>query len=446
LHEEGELPMRDDDNASDSTIPAPRSASYRICPVCSRGFGGVPPKQRCCSTRCAAEWMRKKRPKKPARFDVIEGRATHSAHEYDLDAQGEIWGERGAYWESVADTLTARGRMSSVSVAGHGVLLRVDGNSLVVQHGFTHHPQQRIERRYTPRGRSLPERFILLPCDGAVTITALEWLARQRVSILLLDRRGNLSASFSANDSADTELELRRHLDSLQPDATIKLARYLIAKKIEGQINTAEMALISVTRVMTLTQLKNELELLNGAETIEAVRMIEARAAVAYFKLWTRLVMKWKGLGSRPVPIEWFSIGMRGSALGDSNRRATHPANALLNYAYGCLQSQVSIACAACGLDPGAGILHARRRGRPALVFDLMEPLRPMVDAEVLNFIGSQVFARADFPIGADGVVRIHPQLARVVSSLGVSSLAVAETVAHFIREARMFGNLRQGF
>jgi CRISP-associated protein Cas1 len=59
------------------------------------------------------------------------------------------------------------------------------------------------------------------------------------------------------------------------------------------------------------------------------------------------------------------------------NRHATHPLNAMLNYAYAVLESQVRIATVAQGLDPTIGYLHTSRHSRVALVYDLMEPLRP---------------------------------------------------------------------
>jgi CRISPR/Cas system-associated endonuclease Cas1 len=59
------------------------------------------------------------------------------------------------------------------------------------------------------------------------------------------------------------------------------------------------------------------------------------------------------------------------------NRHASHPVNAMLNYAYAVLESQVRIATVAQGLDPTIGNLHTCRPGRVALVCDLMESLRP---------------------------------------------------------------------
>jgi CRISP-associated protein Cas1 len=66
---------------------------------------------------------------------------------------------------------------------------------------------------------------------------------------------------------------------------------------------------------------------------------------------------------------------------------ATHPVNAMLNYAYAVLESQVRITTLSQGLDPTVGYLHACRPGCAALVCHLMEPLRSQVDCLVLDFV-----------------------------------------------------------
>jgi CRISPR-associated endonuclease Cas1 len=89
--------------------------------------------------------------------------------------------------------------------------------------------------------------------------------------------------------------------------------------------------------------------------------------------------------------------------------------NAILNYAYAVLESQVRMQIAADGYDPTIGFLHTYNMERPALVFDLMEPLRPIVDRSVLEFVQSHTFHPADFTIRSDGVCRINPEMARHV-------------------------------
>ena len=88
------------------------------------------------------------------------------------------------------------------------------------------------------------------------------------------------------------------------------------------------------------------------------LRFYEARAASTYFAQWQGLELNWKGSSRGYVPPEWLRIGQRSSEFGGGNRRATHPVNAILNYAYSMLESQVHIAALQAGLDPAIGYLH----------------------------------------------------------------------------------------
>ncbi len=173
-------------------------------------------------------------------------------------------------------------------------------------------------------------------------------------------------------------------------------------------------------------------ELEHPIADVETLRLIEGRAALAYFGCWQSIPLKWKGVGRHPIPLEWMAVGQRESLLTGVNRNANHPVNAILNYAYGVLESQVRIATVASGLDPAIGYLHACRPGRSALVYDLMEPLRPMVDRLILQFIRSHTFTPADFPIMPKGVCRLHPQLAKTVAGLAVSEERVKAGLDEF--------------
>jgi CRISPR-associated protein Cas1 len=62
--------------------------------------------------------------------------------------------------------------------------------------------------------------------------------------------------------------------------------------------------------------------------------------------------------------------------------------NALFNYGYGILYSQVWGAVVSAGLEPFAGFLHVDRPGKPSLVLDLVEEFRqPVVDRTVISYI-----------------------------------------------------------
>jgi CRISPR-associated protein Cas1 len=61
--------------------------------------------------------------------------------------------------------------------------------------------------------------------------------------------------------------------------------------------------------------------------------------------------------------------------------------NTLLNYGYGVLLSVVMQRMLAVGIDPTFGIAHVPREKSVPLAYDLMEPFRPLVDAEVVACI-----------------------------------------------------------
>jgi CRISP-associated protein Cas1 len=81
--------------------------------------------------------------------------------------------------------------------------------------------------------------------------------------------------------------------------------------------------------------------------------------------------------------------------LGSKN--ASHPINAMLNYAYTVEAGRLAKALAARGLALQIGFLHSDETGRNSLVCDAIEPLRPIINARVFRYIESREFKRADF-------------------------------------------------
>lgn len=65
--------------------------------------------------------------------------------------------------------------------------------------------------------------------------------------------------------------------------------------------------------------------------------------------------------------------------------------NALLNYGYTVLRSLCARSAVAAGLHPSMGIHHANRTNAFALADDLMEPLRPLVDALALRLVSAGI-------------------------------------------------------
>jgi len=98
---------------------------------------------------------------------------------------------------------------------------------------------------------------------------------------------------------------------------------------------------------------------------IDSLRGIEGAGAAAYFSAYCALFAPELELTGR-------------------NRRPPRdPVNAVLSLSYTLLHAEAVRACYGAGLDPIIGYYHALDFGRESLASDLIEPLRPLVDAWV---------------------------------------------------------------
>jgi CRISPR-associated protein Cas1 len=425
----------------------------RTCQNCGAEF--APKRQTLglfCSRGCYREWWAKARQPELSRqglrrLDALRAagrdpRATQEATwkrrmafrnsaltlaEKDKEAtDDEAWAERGSYWQHQVDPeerpfspWDRKREHKPLILSGHGVRLRIRHGALEVRHGRTHYPQAPRTDLFWPGDRRMPSRILLIDVDGMVTFDVVEFLSRQHVPLVVLDYRGRVVSTLGGTP-ASTDLTLREaQLAALTNGVGVRLSALLIRDKLQGSISTLR-SLPPSPRVQSgirrlgeaLTELRE-----NEPEDVESVRMIEARGASAYFSAWLHVPVRWKGTGRHPIPPEWRRMPLRSSLLGDRNRNATHPITAALNYAFAVLESQVRAEALAAGLDITIGYLHASRPGRPALVFDLMEPLRPTAERAILDLVQAHAFAPGDVFLTERGICRLHPQLARAVAA-----------------------------
>ena len=334
------------------------------------------------------------------------------------------WADRCAFWMNLAigekQRLPKRRQpdRTPLILTGHGMRLRVDRGALVVRSGLTHHPQKAAGFRFFPGTRSLPSRIVVIDGSGAITFDVLAWLAEQNIPLVQIDWRGEVITVLGGNGTCIDWNKVGSQREAQRRGDGLVIATDLIRQKVANSIETLQTVLQqSPAREAAIIKLRRDEQELEDEPppSISALLGIEGRVAFAYFAAWRSLPLRWKGTARYPIQEDWHRIGSRQSAntgkLG-KNRRASHPINAMLNYAYAVLEAQVRISIVAEGYDPAIGYLHAPAPNRPALVFDLMEPLRPIVDREILSFAQANTFHPKDFILRSDGVCRLNPEMA----------------------------------
>lgn len=103
------------------------------------------------------------------------------------------------------------------------------------------------------------------------------------------------------------------------------------------------------------------------------------------------------------------------------------------------------MAAATLGLDPGIGVMHVDRPYRDSLALDLMEVIRPDVDAFVLDWIGRGPLPRKHFFEQHDGNCRLMAEFASTLSQTASHWAHLAAPVAEwFAREIVASSKSRQ--
>jgi CRISPR-associated endonuclease Cas1 len=334
------------------------------------------------------------------------------------------WAERAEYWRT-SKPAGRRGPPKKFKyrepliLCGHGVRLRVDRGTLLIRNGFTHYPQKAEEHRYFPGDANLPDRIVMLDGSGGVSFDALAWMSEQKITLVQLDWRGCAQIVVGINGyAAKPEMvEAQRAIQGTK--CQFDLARWLIVAKLEASISTLRNSIPkSEIRENSISRIENRIsELGCGRNSISISRLlgIEGDCAAAYFRPWPGLPIAWTGTRRKPIPANWFETAPRMMGWRKSAQSARHPLNSMLNYGYGMLANQTRTEIVVAGLDPTIGIINRHVRNPIPLVYDLMEPLRPLVDRHILQFAFAHTFAAGDFTINQNGGCRLNPQMAKAV-------------------------------
>ncbi|MGH2965989.1 MAG: CRISPR-associated endonuclease Cas1 [Solirubrobacterales bacterium] len=314
---------------------------------------------------------------------------------------------------------------------GYGVRIRLHRRHLVVEDGVG---RRRRTRRYH-RATSRLKRLVLIGHTGYITLDALRWLRDVGAALVHVGADGELITTSTA---AGPDLAPLRRAQALAAGNAVgvEIARELLSAKVDGQRALLDELPGGTENVHAVEQALGEID---KAESLEILLAAEAQAANAYWDAWSELPIPFPDREVARLPEHWLTFGQRHSLLTGSPRLATNAAGALVNYLYSLLEAETVIACHALGLDPGLGIFHADRRDRASLALDVMEAVRPAVDAFLLALLTQRTLSARDFVETRRGSCRIVP---RLTAELAETCMAwrehvapVVERVAHALAE-----------
>jgi CRISPR-associated endonuclease Cas1 len=248
---------------------------------------------------------------------------------------------------------------------------------------------------------------------------------------MVLDRDGQDISYLTPPPKRD--IALRQTQRTLSDEGRMSLARWLIRLKLEGQMATLTNHAWLPGAAEGADYLRQCLAWwdLPGAaplSTPQRLTLHEGSAARAYFGAWQGYRLPWLKRDATRVPPHYLTFQQRDSPLSGTPMKAADPLNAMLNYSYAILTSDVRRVLLTDGFDVDIGILHADQRD--ALVYDAMEPLRPVADDLLLSMLRTATLRYGDatpspdgtrlgvYPPASDGHCRLHPELLRTLATV----------------------------
>lgn len=213
-------------------------------------------------------------------------------------------------------------------------------------------------------------------CFGTMSITTplVDFCGKAGISITLLSDYGRFCGRFYGPMTGSIYLRHKQHMLWEDMDFRLAVGRNIVGAKLK---NTAGVMMREERESKQPNNLSDGIAIVNAqrslaksAISLDELRGYEGVAASAYFQRFGDLLCS-------DIP---FSFENR------YRRPPKDVVNAALSFAYSLLTKEYVSALECFGIDPGLGIIHGLRAGRPALALDLMEELRaPLCDRFVLS-------------------------------------------------------------
>ncbi len=242
--------------------------------------------------------------------------------------------------------------------------------------------RQLIIRRPDETPRSIPLRMIeriVISARTEIDSQLLYRLAEQGIGLIVINPRQPddyaLLSGAGHNDATRRIIQLKASED---PQTSAAIARRLVRRKLKGQRRllkqqARKMPALRKPLLDTAEQLRRTREKIRDQQPgIDSLLGLEGAAAAAYFKAFGRLFGETWGFNGR------------------NRRPPKDPINALLSLGYTLADGLANQALLAAGWDPMIGFYHRLSWSRRSFSSDLLEPLRPSVDAWVLRLVHQQ--------------------------------------------------------
>ncbi|MBM3162572.1 MAG: CRISPR-associated endonuclease Cas1 [Chlorobi bacterium] len=226
----------------------------------------------------------------------------------------------------------------------------------------------------------------------ALTTPVMQYCLQNEIPVVFLSQHGSYFGRLEATMADNAEMQRFHFLRSIDEPFALEIARAIVGAKIANSRAMIRRRKAALQRRDDdgNGRMKANLEIMADlaakaatCEDIEVLRGLEGKASALYFECFGRFFR-------RDLPFHTASFQR-------VRRPPTDPVNSLLSFGYSMLHANVFSMVRMSGLNPYIGFLHAERKGNPALVSDLVEEFRTVIDSLVLYTLNRGLLQERDF-------------------------------------------------
>jgi len=317
--------------------------------------------------------------------------------------------------------------MKSLFLHGYGLSIKVKNTRLVFSQGMD--PLSNKRDVLELPSSACPFDKVVIQGKGYVSTESLERLAESNINVVMLDKRGKLFSYFHKIGGHEPLIRQNQYDAFRDPKKLEFLRKWLISQKIESQIRLFEEFVAEPKQVYnshnkawqicnnqtsmnyslkvkpeakekirdTITHIKEHFQNLGFAHELREIMKVESDIAKLYYPTFSMLV--------NPE----LKFNARNNVRHFRPKDASDVINGLLNYGFSILYAEIAKQLNALGLDCFVGFYHRNHDSHLALVYDMIEPFRHLIDRSVFE-IQDQI-RKKDYIFSRDGIVVLSDEL-----------------------------------
>lgn len=295
--------------------------------------------------------------------------------------------------------------MNPLLISGFGTSINVDKAKLIINNKLK---KEKLE--FFPH-KIDHDSIIIDGHTGYITFESLRWLSKHDIQITLLNWNGNLLSVTLPDSPNSGKLRIKQYQKYQDDIIRYTIAESIVFSKIDSSINLLKE--LSKFYDIKIKDIENNIEkeysnYLSQEKSLSHLLTFEGRIAQNYFDA-LRVIF------AKLAP----EFNFQGRKVKENNRNynAADEINALLNYGYAILVSEIKKIVNNYGLDSEIGFLHEITQSRTPLVYDIQELFRWIVDLSVIQVLESGKLKKSNFILTENYNIRLKENTAKLLIS-----------------------------